>query len=265
MGAVIRIVTPSVELLTPESWFEDMGILVEICGRKSHKSEDRMEPGSHLKFIPKIAFKLGHESIIEHASVTVSYIGSRAMSHQLVRHRVASSYTQESQRYCDYSNDVKYAALNVIVPPSIFKLKGTTADSAWKNVNGLMVVRAPHDGKEGVLCYHREGQGDPIPIYTDLDWGIQHCFFNSLMISYESYLYLREKGVPAEDARFVLPNANKTEVATTYNVRQWRHVFKLRCDRHAQWEIRFLMKETLALFLDSPLAVFFEDLRGMLE
>lgn len=268
MGASLRIVTPNFELMTPPSQFEDMAILVEAAGRTSHKSEGRIEPGSAAKFIPKIAFKLGHESIVEHASVSVRFICSRAMSHQLVRHRIAA-YTQESQRYCDYSNEDKFAALSIIVPPSILgnPKKTNTANPEWRNMNGMRIVRADHNDSKGVLCYKRDDpkyDTNPLPIYTDLDGGVAYAYFNALMTCYETYLFLREKDIPAEDARFVLPNANKTEVASTFNLRQWRHVFKLRCDKHAQWEIRMLMLEVLDVFLDSPLSVFFEDLRWML-
>lgn len=59
---------------------------------------------------------------------------------------------------------------------------------------------------------------------------------------YRAYLDLRKMGVPAEDARSVLPQATKTEVVTTYNVRQWRHVFEHRAlNPKAQWQIRWLM------------------------
>ena len=281
MTTQLRIVIPSAELLTPKTWLPDMAVLVETCGRISHKSEDAMGPGSFEKFIPKVAHKLGHESITEHIQLTVRIIGSRAMSHQLVRHRIAA-YTQESQRYCDYSNDEKVAAMNIIVPPSIMAVAGTQNPSLnasnWRGMHDMRIVRLPRKEMpdcgqptppypapiDSVLCYVREGQDDPLPIYVDVDGGVAFVFFNSIMTSYESYLFLRDHGIPPEDSRFVLPNASKTEVAATYNIRTWRHVFRMRCDKHAQWEIRMIMQEILKMFIEL-LPVFFKDQVGLLE
>jgi thymidylate synthase (FAD) len=83
--------------------------LLEHAGRSCYRSEPRGEPGRFLK----ARIREGHESIIEHASVTFEISGiSRACSHQLVRHRIAS-YSQESQRYVDMS------APEFVVPPSV--------------------------------------------------------------------------------------------------------------------------------------------------
>lgn len=258
MSAQLRILIPSATMMTPESWFKDMPRLVEECGRVSHKSEDAMTEDSFQWFIPKIAQKLGHVSITDHVGITVKILGSRAMSHQLVRHRIAA-YTQESQRYCDYSNEKKTPAMCVIVPPSILGMVGPL-DPEWHKMNGVLVMR---DGPEGKLHYFREGFGSA-PIYTDIDGGVQWTYFNALMTCYESYLFLRDKKIPPEDARFVLPNASKTEVATTYDIHEWRHVLKTRLDKHAQWEIRVIMAEILRMFLER-VPVFFEDLRPLLD
>lgn len=265
MSAQLRILLPSATMMTPESWFKDMPRLVEECGRISHKTEDAMTEDSFQWFIPKIAQKLGHVSITDHVGITVKILGSRAMSHQLVRHRIAA-YTQESQRYCDYSNEKKTPAMCVIVPPSIIAVPPVAMvpeDRAlmdWRKMHNVLVVR---HGKDGKLHYQREGF-EPLPIYSDIDGGIQWSFFNALMTTYETYLFLREKNIPPEDARFVLPNASKTEVATTYDIHEWRHVLKTRLDKHAQWEIRIIMAEILRMFLER-VPVFFEDLRPLLN
>jgi thymidylate synthase (FAD) len=58
-------------------------------------------------------------------------------------------------------------------------------------------------------------------------------------LAYQEYLELLEEGIPPEDARFSLPIATKTELAATYNLRMWRHLFRERAfNKHAQWEIR---------------------------
>jgi thymidylate synthase (FAD) len=249
----LRIVAPSAELLTPKYWFEDMGLLIEVCGRKSWKSEGAIKEGSDDKFIRKVAYKKGHESITEHCSITISFIGSRAMSHQLVRHRIAA-YTQESQRFVDYSKEKKFAnAMAVIVPPSIATITHTDGLD-------ITIFRSFEDG----YLYFKRGDESPRPFTSVGDNGVQWIFYNSLLVSYESYLKLRDAGIPSEDARFVLPNASKTDIATTYNIRQWRHVFSLRCTKHAQWEIRMIMRQALKMFMEL-LPCCFDDLGHLLE
>lgn len=93
--------------------------LLEHAGRACYRSEPRGRPGKFLQ----ARIREGHESIIEHASVTFEISGiSRACSHQLVRHRLAS-YSQESQRYVDMS------APEFVVPPTV--ADNPTALAAW--------------------------------------------------------------------------------------------------------------------------------------
>lgn len=163
---------------TPEP--EDV---IERAGRTCYQSYDKIGARSASKFIKGI-IKRGHESVIEHASATFIIVGSRAMTHQLVRHRLAS-YSQKSQRY------VKEDGFEYIIP----------SDMHWD---------------EGLWEFYKECMSE----------------INDM------YLKLREWGLAPEDARFVLPNACKTEIVMTANFREWRHFIKMRCDRHAQWEIR---------------------------
>ncbi|MDP8254885.1 MAG: FAD-dependent thymidylate synthase [Candidatus Alcyoniella australis] len=83
------------------------------------------------------------------------------------------------------------------------------------------------------------------------DPAAQSVWRQSVEGAYKSYLQLRELGVPAEDARSVLPNALKTEVVATFNLRQWRHVFQERAlNRRAQWEIRDLFMQIFERFCE---------------
>ncbi len=135
----------------------------------------------------------GHVSVIEHASFTFSIEGvSRAMTHQLVRHRIAS-YTQQSQRYVTYDMFEQ-----CVTPPSI---------------------------------------ADRIEA--------KKIFEETLEKSFKTYKNLLELGVPKEDARFILPNATKTNIIVTMNARELRHFFNLRCCVRAQWEIREAATEML--------------------
>ena len=135
-------------------------------------------------FIKKLS-DLGHQSPLEHCTFTFGIEGvSRALSHQLVRHRIAS-YSQKSQRY------VKEGQFEYIIPPSITK-------------NMVDVTVFKHF--------------------------MEYC--------QQTYDYFIENGIPAEDARFVLPNACETKLIMTMNIRSLLHFFDERCCNRAQWEIR---------------------------
>ena len=144
------------------------------------------------KFVKKLV-SLGHESPMEHVSFTFAIEGiSRACSHQLVRHRIGTSFSQKSQRY------VKENQFEYVVPPTI-------------------------RGKAEALAQFEQAMQDAQTIYEKL----------------------LAAGIPAEDARFVLPNAASTSFVLTMNVRSLWHFFELRCCTRAQWEIRALANEML--------------------
>ncbi len=87
--------------------------------------------------------------------------------------------------------------------------------------------------------------------------------FNSILRAKDSYNSLIIENIKAEDARYVLPNSQTTEIVCTMNIRSWRHFFELRCDSHAQWEIRYLAKTLLTEFIQKMPALF-EDLNSLL-
>lgn len=153
-----------------------------ICYGKDDKSIKRL----------RNCYKVGHTGVFEHASVSFLVRGiSRACSHQLVRHRMAS-YAQESQRYNKYDlvGDDWY-----VVPPSVVK--------AGEEVG----FRA--ETEKQAKAYHR----------------------------------LLTKGVKPEDARYLLPEAMKTSIVVTRNIRDLFHFFDLRLGPRAQWEICELAKQ----------------------
>ena len=101
---------------------------LEQVGRTCYKSEDRVKEGSAEKFIRGIV-KSGHGSIIEHYSISAKIITSRDVTHQLVRHRIAS-FAQESQRYCNYSSE-KFGNEIVVVKPVYFDSETDTEYDLW--------------------------------------------------------------------------------------------------------------------------------------
>ena len=122
----MRIIEPSVEILTP---IEGEAILkmLEAVGRTCYKSEDKIQEGSAEKFISNIV-KRGHEAVIEHYNITVKFICDRGVTHEIVRHRLAS-YCQESTRYCNYANDKFNGEITVIKP--MFLEVGTDGWELW--------------------------------------------------------------------------------------------------------------------------------------
>lgn len=107
----MKIEQPSFQIL---SYTQDMELLIERAIRVCYKSEDRIEPGSAEKIIKQIkSFK--HESTLEHGVITVLFSTDRGVTHELVRHRIAS-YSQSSTRYCNYGKGKFGSEITVIEP-----------------------------------------------------------------------------------------------------------------------------------------------------
>ncbi len=172
---------------------------VTLAARLCYSDNSIAELGEKVKGVSREKFlgrilKMGHLSVLEHASFTFGVEGiSRATSHQLVRHRLAS-YSQQSQRY------VTLKRPEFVTPDTISAEPGRKKrfDAAVKKL-------------------------------------------------YKLYGELVEEGVPAEDARFLLPNAACTKIIITMNARELLHFFRLRCCERAQWEIREMATLMLAL------------------
>lgn len=98
----MKVINASYEILTPING-EQILKNIEKIGRTCYKSEDKITDGSAEKFVGMLV-KNGHEAMIEHNHITVKFICDRGVSHELVRHRLAS-FAQESTRYCNYSKE----------------------------------------------------------------------------------------------------------------------------------------------------------------
>lgn len=144
---------------------------------------------------------MGHESMIEMGDATFFIECSRVVSHELVRHRIAS-FQQESQRFVKYD--------------------GVT-DQELGEMFFLPDVEYPAD-EEGIIPHY------------------QKCL--------ELYRELRKFGVAPQDARYVLPNGFRTRLIMKTNIREWRHILKLRLDKSAQPEMRELMQQIYDQLVD---------------
>ena len=109
----MKIVKASVEILTPINGEEILKHL-ELCSRTCYKSEDQITSESAKKFVVDL-IKRGHGAMIEHFNISVKFICDRGVTHEIVRHRIAS-YAQESTRYCNYSKDKFGNEITVIKP-----------------------------------------------------------------------------------------------------------------------------------------------------
>jgi thymidylate synthase (FAD) len=194
------LVEPSVETMY---WNLDALKLIELAGRTCYKSEDKMTPDSAEKFVRAI-INNGHESVIEHSSVTVRFVVDRGVSHEIVRHRIAS-YSQESTRYCDYNR----GQVTFVIPPWCKHLVPC-------EVNDISDPNLPSE------------QFAP----TDRSWGL------AMLYAEGAYRNLRSAGWKPEQARSVLPNSLKTELVMTANIREWRHFFRMRTSPKAHPQMR---------------------------
>ena len=200
---------------------------IEIAGRTCYKSEEKITPdGESAKRFVKMIIDNGHEAMLEHSSLSVRFICSRGVSHEIVRHRLFS-FAQESTRYCNYSKGKFGGECTFIVPP----------DQDW-----------------GVNTDEYEDEYDE----SETD-SAKIIWYASLKIIEDDYMCLLKEGWTPQQARDVLPNALKTEIVVTGNYREWRHFFKLRCDEKAHPHIRLLAQETLE-DLRYRIPVVFDDL-----
>ncbi|NLH95348.1 MAG: FAD-dependent thymidylate synthase [Synergistaceae bacterium] len=187
---------PSVRLIT---WTPEADRLVAAAARLCYSPGSASELVSELKAgetdrLLKHLSRSGHLSPFEHASFVFGVDGiSRACSHQLVRHRIAS-FSQQSQRY------VRAEKAEVVIPRTV------------------------------------ETNPEALPFFRE-----------AIRTAYAAYGELLARGVPPEDARYVLPNACETHLVVTMNARELLHFFSLRLCKRAQWEIREVARQMLCL------------------
>ena len=188
-------VKPSIEIVSNHD-YKEMLTKLEKIGRVCYKSEDYIKEGSAEKFLQGIV-KRGHESVIEHESITVRVTCDRGVTHEIVRHRIAS-YSQESTRYCNYTNDKFGNQISCIDIATGFEYD----------------LNDENDRKKYEI------------------WN------NAMNAAEQYYFQMIEAGAKPEEARSILPNSLKTEIVMTMNLREWRHFIRLRASKRAHPQIR---------------------------
>lgn len=215
----------SYEILTPIS---EGGIKelqhIEKIGRVCYKSEDYItEDGESARKFVAMLIRNGHEAMIEHSFLSVKFTVDRGVSHELVRHRIAS-FAQESTRYCNYAKD-KFGAECVFIDLE----PGIMLDNKMKKMSG-----------------------EEIALVMD-EWT------SAMEDAERHYMRLLELGATPQIARAVLPNSTKTEITVSANYREWRNFFKLRvpADVHPQ-----MREVTIPLLreLKGMIPVIFDDI-----
>ncbi len=170
---------------------------------------------------------IGHESVMEHVSFTFGIEGiSRACSHQIVRHRIAS-YSQKSQRY------VNENGFEFVTPPAVEACPRANEEFQ----KAIDSIKTSYDNIAAALT--------EMHLSTLTAQGMD-----------EKSALSKAKKLANEDARFILPNACETKIVVTMNVRSLFNFFRHRCCNRAQWEIRAVANEMLRLCLEAAPHIF---------
>lgn len=217
----MKIVKPECTLLTEVDENTVLSLL-ETAGRTCYQSLDRRKDGSAQKLVSAI-LSSGHESVIEHFNISVLITCDRGVSHEIVRHRLAS-YSQESTRYCNYDRDKFGHQITYIDISGGIELDRTMAGLSDQQTAQIME-----------------------------EW------MSACEDAQKHYMKLLELGASAQIARSVLNNSTKTSIVMTMNLRSWRHFFLLRCAHDAHPQMRELALPMLALF-KKKLPAIFEDI-----
>lgn len=192
---------------------------IEEVARTCYKSQSSDSPEESLNLIRRL-IQREHFAMLEFAYISVLFVTDRGVSHELVRHRLAS-YAQESTRFCNYNKNKFNNEISVIRPYWLDWMDEKSFEYfSWKQV-----------------CSNSE----------------------------QTYLKLIQSGCSPQQARTVLPLSLKTEINISTNIREWRHIFKLRAlNPKAHPEIRKIMIPLLA-DLNYKIPVVFEDLWRKLD
>ena len=217
---------------------------------------ERQKGESAEQFISRL-IKIKHLSPFEHASFSFAVEGvSRTLTHQLVRHRIAS-YSQQSQRY------VKENLFEFIIPPAIknnerakeiFINEMKQAQKAYDDIVAELMIDKIFNSDNYFEWYEKISEYETVEdnwnteeIYKNLIKGNNESSQKYLKIFKDNFKkeYNTFEKEAIEDARYVFPNATETKIVVTMNARSLMNFFSLRCCNRAQWEIRNLADEML--------------------
>ena len=199
----MKIIKPSYEIMTP---INREAILknIELAGRTCYKSEDKITEDSASKFV-RMLVKNGHEAMIEHQAITVKFVCDRGVSHEIVRHRIAS-FAQESTRYCNYSND-KFGSEITVIEPFFFdkdseEYKVWWACCATAEVDYLRLLRLGRSPQEARSVLPNSMKTEIVVTMNVREW--RHFF--KLRCASTAHPQMRELAIPLfEEMKELLP------------------------------------------------------------
>lgn len=208
---------------------------IEYAARVSHRSEE--ESGFNTeRFIRSVVLQHGDWSVVEHVSASVEMLVDRGITHEIVRHRIAS-YTQESTRFVNYAKKM---------PPTFIY------------------------PRVGVWCEHCSSGLEPVPSgnppeknpWLHGDYG--HCNYDqawltAIQCAEDQYRTLLAAGWRPQEARSVFPNALSSKIVITMNLRSWRQFFLMRTSKEAHPQMRQVTIPLLAEF-KNLVPVLYEDI-----
>jgi thymidylate synthase (FAD) len=230
----MKVIDPSFKVLTQIDGL-DVLARIESAGRTCYKSEENITPLSSMRFVSNIISR-GHESVIEHVSVSVRIICDRGVTHELVRHRLCA-YSQESTRYCNYEKEDEITVISPYFFDPFEERKKIALPIIEKDKDGMRLTD-PHVGFEMMM--------------NSFDvW-----FLTCLWTQWGYMTLIKEFKAKPQQARSVLPNSLKTEIVVTANLREWRHIFRLRTAKDAHPQMREIMVPLLQVFQEIIPVVF---------
>lgn len=211
---------PSYSIITPLKGDDILRHLEHMC-RKAYMSYDKMSETSHYDII-KTIMTHNHQSVLEHFVISVDVVTNIGVSRELNRHRIAA-ITESSTRYCNFTKDKFGNKCSFVVPLWILKL--------WQ-------------------------KGEKI---TGQEERLIETYFIETSACSHMYETLINSGAKPQEARELLPLNTKTEEGFTANIREWRHIFSVRCSEAAHPNIRQIMLPLLHEFYHA-IPLVFDDL-----
>lgn len=251
MAELIEIIEPSIEVITEP----DILKRIELCGRVCYKSEDKITEDSAERFVKGIVDR-GHTSVAEHAQIRIT------------QSLFSSLYNSESRQDCAWSGifdrmTVDAESRDVIINIRDYFMLGGTVESlkgAQHCDEDFMTVRFICDrGVSHELVRHRKlsfsqestryvnyAKKDKIQVIStvplELPGDSYRWWETACNVAADMYLSMIRDGATPQAARAVLPNSTKTEIIVSGKLRWWEHMLKLRLDKAAHPQMRYLME-----------------------
>ena len=223
-----KFIAPSYEIITPQTAEDGVALLrhIERFSRISHRSEDSMTADSWKRIIKFVLIDKGDWSVAEHSIASVIMRLSRGITHELVRHRIAS-YTQESTRFVNYGKkDKEKNQMEFVLPLELTEQPGRT----WTQTQADALKDFEQGCWEDEARYHRQ----------------------------------LARGITPQVARDGLPHALASTIAITMNLRSWRHIFMMRSTKETHDDFRRVLDKVFVDFKER-IPIIYDDIEAGLK